>query len=266
LHLVSPAKVARMNAALRGRARKPGFLVLMSGAAVEKYQQSADLIAVDWYPVPWAPVATVAREMRLARLGMRDRPFFSILQAFDWSSFSGLLRTDVPLRAPTADEMRCMAYLSLMQGASGIFFYTYHTEKWKLSEHPSLWTDLSRLAGEIRTNAPIFEERVDWWPVQAETHGAPDEMYNEIMEARVVMTLFRVRKGLRDITPGYYLVAANTSGEPADFSFDLPFARVDHFEAGRAREPFVIQEHTVRKSYAPFEVSIFGPIQGELAE
>jgi hypothetical protein len=266
MHRVSPAKVAAMNRELHRFARKPSFLVLMSGAAVEKYQESGDLIAVDWYPVPWAPVATVAREMRLARLGLDGRPFFAILQAFDWSSFPELLRADGPLRPPTRDETRCMAYLALMQGASGLFFYAYETDRWKLREHPPVWENITAVAAEILADAPIFSGRVKWWPVRDETHGPAADMHNEIMEPRVLLGLFEVKKPQAGVAAGYYVAAANTSALPADFSFTLPFTQINHLETSRAGEPFVLQGRTIRKSYAPFEVAIFGPISGQLED
>src|SRR5207249_3465674 len=52
LHVVSPKNVARLNSELHRFSRKPSMIVLMSGSAVEKYRDSADLIGVDWYPVP----------------------------------------------------------------------------------------------------------------------------------------------------------------------------------------------------------------------
>jgi len=211
-------------------------------------------------------VATIAREMRLARLAMQGQPFFAILQAFDWSGFPELLRTETPLRVPTGDEMRCMTYLALMQGASGIFFYSYQTDRWKLADHPDVWRSVTAIAQEVKTNSPLFEKRVEWWPAVIETHGPPADMYNEIMEARVLLSLFEVKRADGTVPAGYYLIAANTSGLPADFSFTLPFTRIDQFETSRAQEPFVITGKTIRKSYAPFEVSIFGPITGELAQ
>ncbi|HTG43129.1 MAG TPA: hypothetical protein VK633_01235, partial [Verrucomicrobiae bacterium] len=146
MHRVAPRKVAAIRTNLRRHARKPSVVVLTSGSAVEKYHESADLMGVDWYPVPWAPVATTAREMRLARLAAEGRPFLAVIQAFDWKSAPELLRTDTPLRPPTAEEIKCMAFIALSQGASGLLFYTYETPKWALYDHPDLWAGVAQLA------------------------------------------------------------------------------------------------------------------------
>jgi hypothetical protein len=85
LHQVSPRRVRSQDQLLKRFVRKPTMVVLSSGASTEKYSGTADMVAVDWYPVPWSSVGTVSREMRLARLGSKDGSFLSILQAFDWN-------------------------------------------------------------------------------------------------------------------------------------------------------------------------------------
>lgn len=248
LNIVSPAQLRAARAKLRRVAGKLVYLVVASGTAVEKYGEIADLIAVDWYPVPWTPVATISREMRSARLASAGRPFLAIIQAFDWSAFPHLIRGDQPLRGPTHDELRCMAYLSLFQGARGILFYSYLADAWKIREHPEMWAAVTGLAAEIKDLAPIFEERVAWWP--AETHYKnPAEMYNEIHEGAVALNFFRVRQRRGAIAPGYYSVAINTTPRAVDFAFRLPF------EEGE----------WVQRRYDPFQVAITGPFEGPVA-
>jgi hypothetical protein len=265
LHQASPRIVAHLNMQMHRLSSKPTLAVLMSGGAVEKYCGTADLLGVDWYPVPWSPLATMAREMRLARLAMARRPFYAIVQAFDWNSSPELLHTDTPLRPPTPEEVRCMAYIALTQGAAGLLFYTYDNGRWKLQEHPELWNDLVELAQEITRNAPIFSKRVVWWPTQTQYHGKLADMYNEIMEGKVLLTLYHLKRAVGSTADGYYLVAINTSASPADFSFELPFQQDDfHLDASCAN--FSVQEGTIRKTYAPFEVCIFGPINARLIQ
>ncbi len=266
MHRVAPQEIKRRNRKLKEFTQSPTLVVLMSGSAAEKYRGCADLLAVDWYPVPWAPVATVAREMRLARLGSGGAPFYAILQAFDWAAAPQLVRAEVPLRPPNPAEMRCMTYLALMQGAQGLLYYAYEMASWKLAEHPEQWDALSQIVIEVRRNAPIFAHRVAWWPAQTEFHGPPAEMYNEIMEGRVQVTLHRVQKPAGEIRPGYYLVAANSSAASCDFSFRLPCGRAECLETTCAAGDFDFDGERVRKIYAPFEVCIFGPFQGSLSD
>jgi hypothetical protein len=262
LHQVSPRRVQKQNRLFKRFVRKPTVLVLSSGASVEKYRDVADRLALDWYPVPWSSVGTVAREMRLARLGADGRPFLAILQAFDWNIATNLLDTDVPLRAPTPQELRCMTYLALMQGASGVIYYAYTADNWNLSSNSPLHSAVLETAAEIRRNESIFGKRVTWWPAHTEFHGPPHSMFNEIGEARISLALFHARES----SAVFYLIAANTTSEPTDFSFKLPFRDVDELATSCPGDQFQGEAGWIRKLYAPFEVCIFGPIKGALAD
>jgi len=266
LHRVSPAQVSREKRRLAQHARKPVMVILSAGSSVEKYRGVAELLAVDWYPVNWSPLATIAREMRLARAALRGGEFFAVIQAFDWSKFPHLLRHADPLRPPSPEEVRCMSYLALMQGASGIFFYAWRDTSWNLEEHPALRDALLSLGAELRANAPIFSRRVDWWPARMVYHGGPEAMHNDIFEARVALALFESKPKSGGGARGYYLIAANTSAEPVDFSFKLPFDGVRDLNAFCAGGAFTENAGWVRKTYAPFEVCLFGPIQAKLLE
>jgi hypothetical protein len=266
LHLIAPSKVAKNRNHLEESTRKPVVVVLSKGSAAEKYAASADLLGVDFYPVPWGPVATVGREMHLARLGTPSRNFFAIIQAFNWSAFSDLLRTDVPLRDPTRDEIRCMAYLALMQGARGIFFYTFQTPTWDLLAHPDIWNAVADLATELRERSGIFQKRIEWWPVETHYGGPPSAMYNEIFEARVSLALFHADKDTPGAARGYYLIAANTTGTPADFSFKLPFDEVAKIPTLCPSKNIEGVNGWIKKKYEPYEICIFGPINAELKQ
>src|SRR5688572_11893241 len=102
LNFIAPEKLRESRRKLKSVARKPAYVVVASGAAVEKFRSIADIMAVDWYPIPWAPLATVSREMRNGRLASQGRPFLAILQAFDWKAYPKMLiAPEAPLRTPT---------------------------------------------------------------------------------------------------------------------------------------------------------------------
>lgn len=262
LHQISPRRVRSQNQLLKRFVRKPTLVVLSSGASAEKYSGTADMVAVDWYPVPWGSVATIPREMRLARLGSQDGRFIAILQAFDWNIAAHLLETDVPLRAPTPEELRCMTYLALMQGATGIIFYAYTATGWNLETNAPLHKAVLNLGAEIRENEEMFGQRISWWPADTEFHGPPNVMHNEISESRISLALFRARS----TTNRYFLFVANTTAQPTDFSFKLPFDDVPAVRTTCDGEEFEGKEGWIRKTYNPFEVCIFGPIEGVLPD
>jgi hypothetical protein len=266
LHLIAPATVTKDRDRLKTSTRKPAVVVLSKGSAAEKYATSADLLGVDFYPVPWGPVATVGREMHLARLGTPSRDFFAIIQAFNWSAFSDQLRTDVPLRDPSREEIRCMAYLALMQGARGIFFYTFQTPTWDLLAHPDIWNAVSDLATELRARSGIFQRRIDWWPVETRYGGPPSAMYNEIFEAHVSLALFHADEDTPGVARGYYIIAANTTGTPANFAFMLPFDGISKVRTFCPAKNIEGVNGWIKKKYEPYEICIFGPINAELKQ
>jgi hypothetical protein len=249
LNVFSPEQVEEIRRSLRKVARKPTYLVVASGAAVERYRGIANVIAVDWYPVPWSPVATVSREMRTARLAAQGRPFFAILQAFDWTAYREMILGDQELRPPTREELRCMAYLSLLQGARGILFYTYEAKGWKSWEHPETWQAVVDLTAELKAVAPVFEERVRWFATQTR-YEDPNRMYNDIHEGAVALNVFRVRERRGSVAAGYYIVAINTTDSDRTFAYRRPFG----------------EGEWVDRNYAPFEVFIDGPHPGPLAK
>lgn len=259
LHQISPARMRAENAWFKRLVRKPTVIVLASGASVEKFGGIADRVAVDWYPVPWSSVGTVAREMRWARMSANGAPFLAVLQAFDWTAASDLLRTDMPLRPPTFQELRCMAYLALMQGAGGILFYAYQDATVDLDRDPELRRAVLAIASELRANSAIFRKRVVWWPTHSEYHGPAEAMFNEIGEARVSLSLFETAKG-------FYLMAANTTGQPVDFSLKIPVKGVRELKTLCSSDNFQVSGDWVRKTYEPFEVCILGPMKGTLAD
>jgi len=259
LHNISPSQVRRANQRLKRSARKPTLIVLSSGSAVEKYADCSDYLAVDWYPVPWAPLATFSREMKLARLGARDKPFYAVIQAFSWEAFPEMIRTDKKLREPTYEELRCMAYLALIQGARGLFFYSYSEPRWQLKDHPTLWTGVEQLVVDLRQAAPIFENRIRWWPLETSHKG--QDMFNELYDARMAVSLFEVKKKKNDIAEGFYFVVANTAAEELEFSFQIPFPNSGDVPLFRSEGHTETENDWVRKKYAGYEVAIFGPVR-----
>jgi hypothetical protein len=152
-----------------------------------------------------------------------------------------------------------MTYLSLMQGARGIIFYAYTADGWNLETNALLHKAVLELSAEIRANEAMFGERVSWWPAETEFHGPPNTMYNEIGESRIALALFRPR----NTTNRYFLFLANTTDQRTDFSFKLPFDDVPKLRTSCSSEEFQSDDGGwIRKTYNPFEVCIFGPIDG----
>jgi len=124
---------------------------LPSKPMYEHVVSAIDVAAPYVYPVPYQPVASVGEAVRRARAATEGKkPLVPILQLFAW---------DAKARYPTGAELRCMTYLALVEGASGIGFYSYghvtgQPNKTIAEVEPELWRSMKRLNREIAELAP----------------------------------------------------------------------------------------------------------------
>ena len=259
---VPPAKVDAAAHFVQRRTQRPGVVTIASGNAARLYGRECDLLFVDFYPVPWAPVSRFAKEMRMAGAARGEKPYSAVVQAFDWTHFSDVLGQTNNLRLPTIGEVRCMAYLALALEARGLFFYSHTTRAWRLVES-ALWPDLKILLAELRRVAPIFNDGPVWFPSEFEYHD-PSRMYNEVHEGAILPRLFKVSKKTGGMEFGYYFVLINTTGEAVGYDLRLPFMDVDAVRVGKETLP--LQDGWLRGTYAPYEVVVLGPITSKPVE
>lgn len=119
------------------------MLVLCNIEETIRFKDSADILGFDIYPIPSRPVSLVSKTMDAARAILRDeKPVWLVAQAFGGQ--------ESWFREPTPQEARCMAYLGIVHGAKGLFWFTY-----KPSYEP-LWNELAKLNKEITELAPIL--------------------------------------------------------------------------------------------------------------
>jgi hypothetical protein len=120
----------------------------------EKYDDlaaSIDVAAPYLYPVPYQPVSSVGDAVARARAAVKGtRPVLPILQLFAWKPDD---------RYPTPAELRCMTMLALVEGASGIGYYSYgHVTgrpKTTIAEaQPGLWNCVRALNREVSELGP----------------------------------------------------------------------------------------------------------------
>ncbi len=115
----------------------------------EKYEdliQAIDVAAPYLYPVPYQPISSVGDAVgkAVATTGGK-KPVLPILQLFVW---------DAKDRYPTPAELKCMVYISLIQGAGGIGYYSYgyvsgKTETNIAKEQPELWKAVKDINTEV---------------------------------------------------------------------------------------------------------------------
>jgi hypothetical protein len=108
----------------------PAFVCLNVPEQLSHYVATTDILGVDPYPIgpglkgKPGPVRLVIEWTRAAAAVTAERgPVWVVPQAFNWGLYRGkeALRTS---RAPTEQETRCMTFLALAEGASGLVYYS----------------------------------------------------------------------------------------------------------------------------------------------
>ena len=181
--------------------KKTAFVV-GKGSHAKPYYDTADILMVDWYPVPHLPLTSFGEQVKevkniLKEGGLPDKPVWGVVQSFDWRDFKQYRPDDQRIgRFPTVEEMRFMAYDGLLEGAEGLLFFTFNSKSVPLSKaKPEHWERLKKVAKELSKTMPLFESGIK----------APSPLAGK-----------NNFKAQRRIYKGYcYDIILNTSEEPA---------------------------------------------------
>jgi hypothetical protein len=142
--------------------QRPAFPVLIGlerGDVI--FQESRpDVMLIDVYPVAWPSglceftlsgfgypqLDFVGYVRTLTRDKPVDVPLWIILQTHRWGD-----GTRGSLREPTVEEVRLQTWLSIAEGARGIFWFTYDTQQgWRgLPDNPPVYDEVEALARRI---------------------------------------------------------------------------------------------------------------------
>lgn len=152
---ISPERLADLSRQARAwdPVRAQAFVV-GEGSQTARYGGLADIVMLDWYPVPHLKLDSVADQIDLAYSSMPPgKPLWMVVQAFDWrrEPQSDPKKPRVG-RFPTHAEIRFMSYLALVHGARGLFYFQLHG-----LDQPELWLAVSRVSREIKALQPILE-------------------------------------------------------------------------------------------------------------
>ncbi|MBI2191289.1 MAG: hypothetical protein HYU36_04825 [Planctomycetes bacterium] len=158
----SPGDLARFARLLRRDDPARLLSVTCSGGAGgvklwKEYAALVDIFRIDPYPVvAGAPLLKLAERLEHAKEAAGPRkPVWTVLQAWTLGPGNGF---------PTESQDRCMTYLALAGGASGVSHFDFNVEVW--SQFPDFWNGLIRNNREMRLLSPVLLEGN---PVQAES-------------------------------------------------------------------------------------------------
>lgn len=205
---------------------------LPSKAVYEDLVAAIDVAAPYLYPVPYQPVSTVGDAVARARAASSGKkPVLPILQIFAWTPEA---------RYPTPAELRSMVFLSLVEGATGIGYYSFGhvTGKPKTTiaaAQPELWQSVKQLNQQVAEIGPRLL-----------AGAATDEVSLDGKEPAVKF------KAVRD-SAGVLVVLVNTSDTKQNVNLRVDakdYVFVD--DSGQ----FLIKTGGTEKTLEPFQVAI----------
>jgi hypothetical protein len=128
----------------------PSYLVITAPTVYKTFGRCCDILAVDTYPIAQGDITSVSENLsRAYRESDGDLPVWHCGQLFNWPA----------QRRPTPQEHRFMTYVTLIEGAKGLLWYTYKGYGQYLPvDDPELWQFHIELLREINTLAPLFME------------------------------------------------------------------------------------------------------------
>lgn len=152
------------------RTKFPGMktaFVLGEGSPKESYYDIADIVMVDWYPVPHLPLESLGQQISYARHGLdltkgTLADLWAVVQLFDWTEERNLkdsVREKYDLRFPTKEEIRFMSYDAIFNGATGLFYFQYNSKRKPLPQsRPQDWDNIKEIVQELLFTTKVFEK------------------------------------------------------------------------------------------------------------
>ena len=143
----------------------PTALVIGQGQTETPFYDLADRLMVDWYPVPHLRLESFGDQVRDAKAGQQrygagPNPLWGVVQTFDWKEFKQYRPDNDRIgRFPTQDEIRFMSYDGIINGAQGLFYFVFSTQKKPLPlARPEWWQRVTNVTREIARLRPVLEK------------------------------------------------------------------------------------------------------------
>jgi hypothetical protein len=149
---------------------RPTF-VLSNEKTTEKYTEylsGCDIFGIDCYPVNREPMIDVANRVdTMVQATKGSYPAWFVTQTFGWYLYKnpGVRDRGVQLspeklclgedRPPTPEEIRCMSYMAIVHGATGLCYY-YHKDIMLSYDAETRWAAVKKIARDIKDIAPIL--------------------------------------------------------------------------------------------------------------
>ncbi|MBQ6223910.1 MAG: hypothetical protein IJJ58_01935, partial [Campylobacter sp.] len=151
---LDPTKVKNTNNEVKNKLKNaPTALVIGQGKTRLNYYNIADILMVDWYPVPHLNLNSFGKQLALAKAKLEPKTdFWGVVQAFNWKDYKQYRKDNDRIgRFPTEEEINFMSWHGIVNGANGLFYFAFNTGGKKLNEYsPEVWQALRNTLKEIK--------------------------------------------------------------------------------------------------------------------
>jgi hypothetical protein len=212
--------------------------------------QAMDIGVWWWYPIPLKDpdgnglqdtnkTGVLLKPPLWLTTTISKRPLWIAIQAYQHPTKDG--------RFPTPDEYRCMAYLSIINGVKGLFFYTGSGQKDFEGKPAGLlnkpeeahWDYVQKLAHELREMSPIIMAPASTAKIALTPADAPIEL------------------ALRQLDNKTYLICANKSGQPQSVRFSTDVLAGKKVQVLYETRPTTVSGTSIADDFRPFGVHLY---------
>ena len=213
----------------------------------EDYAHVSDIQSDDVFPVPTYTMVHVAQASDAVTQGFSG-PGWMYLQIS--GAYNPVESSDV--RCPTIEEVRCMTYMAIAHGMTGIVYMPFHAgEWWEEQGILSYVAQLEDLIAELRLLSPALI--------------APEvpKLIAEIIEGHAGNHHFgytALHTSLRRTANGYFLIAVNAAEWPikARFQVSVPIPGLVRQAAVRSERRMVdVQDGVFEDTFDPVTVHLY---------
>jgi len=238
---VPPGEIEALKKSLQRE--DPGVLTavaMLRPQMVEAYREAADVFMIDPYPVPHLPMTWLSDSLAEAARYVPKERLWAVIQAFGGEKWA---RHGWP-RPPTFLEMRCLTYLAVVQGAHGLFYFSYP----EVRADNTSWEGLKQIAAELR--------QLRTWLVTPE---APEVLQMEITSpfqvdaaGRPAVHFCQKSRGQENL-----LILVNVIDRPVSFYLHGFGSQVPWLTEMFNKHKAVVRDGNIREELGPYEVRIY---------
>lgn len=214
----------------------PTFQVLYQMGILQKYFDVTDILGADPYPVGSADLTKTSTNTRVTMAAAHGaRGVWIVPQLMDWAVY----HEDRAPHPPSLDEMRNQAYQAIINGATGLIWYSYYDMMYEKAPRGNStknmelfnkrWADASSMAHEINALTPAIlnGERVSLGvPVDAKVEAGALQ-YNGDLLLMLANPYYQEEKVTLPLPQGWTVAGANqgeikSTSDHGNITFTLP--------------------------------------------